>query len=272
MARLIIFDERVRAIDLPNRPVVIGRSLKSDIPIRDRLLSRRHCQISPRSGSSTGAAARSEAVFSDLRSQNGSFLNGVRVDEAKLEFDDVIEIGSTVMVFLDTETWERGEGLTKLRNPVKAQELVQRLRRIARSENGGDAGGVERATGAVATEAVEAEFAQWATGQLRKSPFLEELIAGYVSQRVVAIFLRRLPELRRAISEAIDRVMLPESFEGDAESFRAVVADAVRGALREVVGDAESGTRDDRPSAARAGGGEKSDPQTPTEGEEGARE
>jgi hypothetical protein len=65
----------------------------------------------------------------DLKSQNGTFVNGSRIDKAELEYDDVIEIGETVIVILDTDSWERGEGLTRLRNPVKAQDLIQRINR-----------------------------------------------------------------------------------------------------------------------------------------------
>ena len=63
----------------------------------------------------------------DLKSQNGTFVNGERIDKADLEYDDVIEIGETVMVILDTDSWNRGEGLTRLRNPVKAQEQIQKI-------------------------------------------------------------------------------------------------------------------------------------------------
>jgi pSer/pThr/pTyr-binding forkhead associated (FHA) protein len=120
MARLVIFDDRMRGIDLPEHAVVIGRSKKVDVPISDGILSRKHCSIVPMD---------SGFRLLDLKSQNGTFVNGERVEKTDLEFDDVIEIGNTVLVLLDTETWDRGEGLTGLRNPVKAQELIQRINR-----------------------------------------------------------------------------------------------------------------------------------------------
>ena len=118
MARLVIFDDRVRGVDLPVEPLIIGRSRKSDIPIHDQLLSRKHCAIIP-----SGSVYR----LVDLKSSYGTDLNGARVDRVELSYDDVIEIGKTVMVFLDTEVWSRGEGLARLRNPLKAQELIQRV-------------------------------------------------------------------------------------------------------------------------------------------------
>ena len=119
MARLMIFDDCVRGLDLPEHAIIVGRSKRVDVPIRDRILSRKHCSIIPM-----------ESGFSlvDLKSQNGTFVNGSRIEKAELEYDDVIEIGNTVMVFMESEVWNRGEGLARLRNPVKAQELVQRIR------------------------------------------------------------------------------------------------------------------------------------------------
>ena len=120
MARLMIFDDRVRGLDLPEHAIIVGRSKRVDVPISDRILSRKHCSIIP---------VESGCTIVDLKSQNGTFVNGSRIDKAELEYDDVIEIGETVIVILDTDSWERGEGLTRLRNPVKAQDLIQRINR-----------------------------------------------------------------------------------------------------------------------------------------------
>ena len=130
MARLVIFDEILRAVDLPERAVVVGRSRRTDVPIRDTLLSRKHFSIVP---------SRTGYTLVDLNSQNGTFVNGERVDRAELTYDDIIEVGHTVAVLLDTETWQRGEGLPRLRNPLKAQELIQRLSTMGHNgANGSD--------------------------------------------------------------------------------------------------------------------------------------
>lgn len=131
MARLMIFDEFMRGVDLPGHAIIIGRSKRVDLPIRDRILSRKHCSIVPM-----------DSGFSivDLKSQNGTFVNGGRIDKADLEYDDVIEIGETVIVILDTDTWNRGEGLTRLRNPVKAQELIQKINKSSVPVSGLDSG------------------------------------------------------------------------------------------------------------------------------------
>src|SRR5262245_16820752 len=124
MARLVIFDDRVRGLELPDRPVFIGRSKKNDIPIHDGLLSRKHCSIEP-----VGAGYR----LLDLKSSNGTYLNGRAIDKVNLKVDDIIEIGRTVIVFLEEGVWSRGEGLAQLRNPLKAQELIGRIRLHHRS-------------------------------------------------------------------------------------------------------------------------------------------
>jgi len=47
MARLMIFDDCVRGLDLPEHAIIVGRSKRVDVPIRDRILSRKHCSIIP---------------------------------------------------------------------------------------------------------------------------------------------------------------------------------------------------------------------------------
>src|SRR2546422_6154269 len=102
MARLVIFDDRVRGMELPGRPVLIGRSRKNDLPINDGLLSRKHCSVVP-----MGTGYR----LMDLKSSNGTYLNGKRIEKVDLHVDDIIEIGHTVIVFLEDGVWSRGEGL-----------------------------------------------------------------------------------------------------------------------------------------------------------------
>src|SRR6267142_2581862 len=127
MARLVIFDDRVRGMELPGRPVLIGRSRKNDLPINDGLLSRKHCSVVP-----MGTGYR----LMDLKSSNGTYLNGKRIEKVDLTVDDIIEIGGTVMVFLEDGVWSRGEGLAHLRNPLKAQELIARIKLHHRSGKG----------------------------------------------------------------------------------------------------------------------------------------
>ncbi len=82
-------------IELTGEPLSIGRSREADIPLLDDKVSRVHCGIRLSDG---------EFYLKDLKSRNGVFVNGQRVDDtAKLKVGDRIQIGSTVFV-LETAT------------------------------------------------------------------------------------------------------------------------------------------------------------------------
>jgi pSer/pThr/pTyr-binding forkhead associated (FHA) protein len=177
MARLMIFDDCVRGLDLPEHAIIVGRSKRVDVPIRDRILSRKHCSIIPM-----------ESGFSlvDLKSQNGTFVNGSRIEKAELEYDDVIEIGETVIVILDTDSWDRGEGLTRLRNPVKAQDLIQRINKknvpvsgVAAARNGESVGSPTSPAGGLLEELVMMRLAE---ALARKDPLQEEIVGKVVEK------------------------------------------------------------------------------------------
>ena len=74
----------------PRRQLVLGRDKKTDIHVPDRKLSRRHCSFEK---------IRDGIMISDLKSTNGTFVNGQRVKDKLLEDGDVIKIGQTEMEF-----------------------------------------------------------------------------------------------------------------------------------------------------------------------------
>ena len=77
-------------IELTGEPLSIGRSREADIPLLDDKVSRVHCGIRLSDG---------EFYLKDLKSRNGVFVNGQRVeDTAKLKAGDRIQIGSTIFV------------------------------------------------------------------------------------------------------------------------------------------------------------------------------
>ena len=77
-------------IELTGEPLSIGRSREADIPLLDDKVSRVHCGIRLSDG---------EFYLKDLKSRNGVFINGQRVeDTAKLKVGDRIQVGSTVFV------------------------------------------------------------------------------------------------------------------------------------------------------------------------------
>ena len=73
-------------------PVVIGRDEGSPIQIVDEAVSRKHLMISPDAAGSYTAE--------DLASANGTYVNDVRIGEARpLADGDVVRLGSTELMF-----------------------------------------------------------------------------------------------------------------------------------------------------------------------------
>jgi predicted component of type VI protein secretion system len=79
-----------RDIELTGEPLSIGRSREADIPLLDEKVSRVHCGIRLSEG---------EFYLKDLKSRNGTFVNGQRVeDTVKLKAGDRIQVGAVVFV------------------------------------------------------------------------------------------------------------------------------------------------------------------------------
>lgn len=90
--------DKGRKFELPDHePQLIGRSSEA-LPITDNAVSRRHAELTPDDGA---------WWLRDLQSQNGTYLNGVRlVERAKLRLGDQIRVGQTLFVFGTSETPE----------------------------------------------------------------------------------------------------------------------------------------------------------------------
>ncbi|HEV8023753.1 MAG TPA: DUF3662 and FHA domain-containing protein [Candidatus Nanopelagicales bacterium] len=73
----------VRAITL------LGRGTDADIRVEDPGVSRKHCEI----------VVGTPALVRDLRSTNGTFLDGEKIDERPLEDGSVVKIGGTSLVY-----------------------------------------------------------------------------------------------------------------------------------------------------------------------------
>ena len=73
--------------------VTIGRKLDNDIVIENSDVSRSHAQIRLR---------LNKWVLYDINSRLGTRLNNKPVKEQVLENGDVISIGSTTLIFVDT--------------------------------------------------------------------------------------------------------------------------------------------------------------------------
>ena len=253
MPRLIIFDESVRGVDLPREPLIIGRSKKSDIPIHDRILSRKHCAVIPVDDSGFRLV--------DLKSSYGTYLNGQRIEREELSFDDVIEIGSTVMVYLDTQAWNRGEGLARLRNPVKAQELVHRLNVQTQARHKIP---IEKMS-AVQKKSRKRRnvidmlpvLIQSGSKDGVSTDDLLDLLVDYASFKALSLWIRRRPDLKRVVAGAVERAMVT-SLSGGWREFQDRLREEIRDGL-----EARGLSGEQAESSATARGADATDDDTP---------
>ena len=79
-----------KILPLPSSVTVIGRRRSCDLCIPLTSVSRRHCQLYIDDG---------VLKVRDLKSRNGTHLNGKRINEAALRPGDCIEVGSLAFVF-----------------------------------------------------------------------------------------------------------------------------------------------------------------------------
>lgn len=84
-------DGTVMEFELGDRPITIGRSPDADVVILDEKASRLHCGVRYWDGA---------FYIKDLKSRNGTYLNGVRVDDmAKMSPGDKVRVGSITFSF-----------------------------------------------------------------------------------------------------------------------------------------------------------------------------
>jgi pSer/pThr/pTyr-binding forkhead associated (FHA) protein len=100
MASLCLLDENgvmARRWELGDKPVTVGRGLASDVVINDATLSRQHFVVE-REGQ--------EYLLKDLKSQNGTWVDGRRAQSTPLHHHDCILAGRTIFLFSTQATTE----------------------------------------------------------------------------------------------------------------------------------------------------------------------
>lgn len=85
--------------EVGERPITIGRSPEADVVILDEKASRLHCGIRLWDG---------EFYIKDLKSRNGTYVNGQRIDVAKLKTGDEVRVGAVVFSF-DTDPTKKAD-------------------------------------------------------------------------------------------------------------------------------------------------------------------
>ncbi|MBN1552457.1 HD domain-containing protein [bacterium] len=91
MAKLtVLVDNRPAQVVRIKDVVTVGRDSNNEIQIIDVKVSRRHSVIEKRKG---------YHIVKDLGSRNGTFLNGVQVEESELKSGDRLRVGDTEILF-----------------------------------------------------------------------------------------------------------------------------------------------------------------------------
>jgi Nif-specific regulatory protein len=92
-----------RSVALSSAEILIGRDPSNHLWITDPALSRQHCAIRCIDGKFT---------VHDLRSRNGTLVNGKRIDQQELRHHDCVGIGDSVLVFLKEDEASHPQGNT----------------------------------------------------------------------------------------------------------------------------------------------------------------
>lgn len=118
-----ISGEQVRVYRLYDQ-FMIGREISNDIVLNDNFSSRSHAMIKHRPDG---------FYLEDLNSQNGSFVNGVRIKEIQLQEGDQIRLGSTSFLFSsNNETQDKNLELKSYN--LEWNKQLQKLPMIANSQ------------------------------------------------------------------------------------------------------------------------------------------
>ena len=74
----------------PGRQLLVGRSIACDLPVRDPSVSRQHAELQ---------IVSAGLEVNDLGSTNGTFSNGVRITQTRLDPGMTVRFGSTEVRF-----------------------------------------------------------------------------------------------------------------------------------------------------------------------------
>jgi signal transduction histidine kinase/pSer/pThr/pTyr-binding forkhead associated (FHA) protein len=111
VATLIVLQgpDKGRTLRTGDEVVVIGRG-SPQIPLTDQTVSRRHAELKK---------ADEGWVLTDLKSANGTYLNGARITKpTRLKHGDQVRVGSTLLVYTGEETAQQFAGTSLPRDLV----------------------------------------------------------------------------------------------------------------------------------------------------------
>lgn len=84
----ILQNEKISTVEMKiDSSLIIGRSSQSNLQVSDQKASGKHCSFTFK---------KNKLELTDLKSKNGTFLNGIRVDQAQVFFGDQVTIGDCI--------------------------------------------------------------------------------------------------------------------------------------------------------------------------------
>jgi len=107
----------------PNREIVVGRGSEFDMVLDEDMVSRRHAKIVTMHG---------QIVLQDLKSTNGTFVNGERVSVSRLKLGDKVLIGTSIMELVEVD--RSIPGLQPTREQASARAVPPPAEAAARTE------------------------------------------------------------------------------------------------------------------------------------------
>ena len=106
--KIVAGEDAGKTITVPPSGVLMGRSSKNDVMLKDPSLSRHHCRFFFKSG---------VLWVADLGSANQTLVNKVPIQEAELHARDSVVIGNTELQVCEARPAESAEGATKTSGP-----------------------------------------------------------------------------------------------------------------------------------------------------------
>ena len=89
-------DRKGRSIEFDKGRMILGRGEEADVRIDDEQVSRKHASIE--------VYSREQIYIADLASQNGTWLNGMKIRNTRLMHGDLVRVGNTVLKFIIQDT------------------------------------------------------------------------------------------------------------------------------------------------------------------------
>jgi len=114
---LVLIEERILLKSLPieKREYIIGRANECDFFIDGKEVSRQHARLYYNNG---------KFIIEDLKSTNGTFVNGKRIDSIELHHGDEINVGNFTIIFDD------GRGIEGIYDETQVESAGNETQRL----------------------------------------------------------------------------------------------------------------------------------------------